>query len=155
LWNIGAGLAVVALGVVCLGIYCFRARSSQVQGWKRRALVAALLIAANFPVAGALVVSAEYLSRQYVVVVENRSPWPLKDLTFRSPLARHTFGTVPAGSTRKCIFHFAGEGAVTYVASLNGVEEKGILDGYITWSGGRARLQVSEAGVIGIENVRF
>jgi hypothetical protein len=44
---------------------------------------------------------------------------------------------------------------VTYVASLNGVEEKGILDGYITWSGGRARLQVSEAGVIGIENVRF
>jgi hypothetical protein len=88
-------------------------------------------------------------------MVENRSAWPLEALSFRSPRSEYVFGTVPSNTKQEMTFHFAGEGAVTYDATLNGARQHGIVDGYITGNGGKARLIVTEAGQVAVHNERF
>jgi hypothetical protein len=154
--NIGVGLVLVCVGAVCLVVYSFRASSSGVKGWKTRALTAGLILVANFPAAAALTLAASYILSAYLVVVENRSSWPLENLSFRSPGGEYAFGATPSKNRREQTFHFAGEGAVTYAAVLDGVPRHGIVDGYISSGiGGKVTLLVTENGDIEVRNERF
>ena len=144
--NIAAGLLLVAIGLVCLIVYCWRARASGAKGWKARAALGGLLLLSNFPAAAGLTFAAAYIQSSYIVTVENRSAWPLEGLSFRSPQGEYTFGTIPPKLAQEKTFHFAGEGTVTYDATLNSMPRHGIVDGYITGIGGRAKLVVTETG---------
>lgn len=154
-FTIAAGLVLVVIGLVCLIVYCRRARSGGVMGWKARAALGGLLLFFNFPAAAGLTVAALYVQSSYLVIVENHSAWPLEDLSFQSPRGEYAFGTVPSNTQREKTFHFAGEGAVTYDATLNRVRQHGVLDGYISGNGGKARLVITDEGDVEVHNERF
>jgi hypothetical protein len=60
LFNIVAGLVLVAVGLACLIVYCWRAKSSALMGWKARAVLAGLLRLFNFAAAAGLMFAASY-----------------------------------------------------------------------------------------------
>lgn len=155
LLSIGAGLLLVCVGLLCVLAYVLRARASRSPGWKSHAAIAVLVMLANFPAAAALVMLADHIASSYVVVVENRSPWVVTDLVFRSEGHTYAFGTVPPQSDREDAFHFPQERETWYSLSLNGQLHEDIFDGYVAGWGNKATLHVSESGNVSIRHERF
>jgi hypothetical protein len=142
------GLALFFVGCVSLVIYIRKAQIARFENWRFKALVAGLILIANFPLAAGYIAVAIYLDSVHTVSVENLSANTIDRVTFIDPRnSRYEFGSVAVDEHREEQFHFGGEGTVTYEVSSDGVVQSNVLIGYISAGmGGCALLKIGMDG---------
>lgn len=144
--DIGAGLALLPAGIFCLHRYSRLVDRTATPGWFLKRTATLILLVANVPAAIGFVYAAAYVSSAYRVVVENDSASPVRDLVLRSPMGQYRVGELAPGTSVERTFRFAGEGEVTFTASVGGGRIEGVLDGYVSGNGGTATITFTRSG---------
>jgi hypothetical protein len=128
LWVVLFGLIFFLIGIATLFCYIAACRHGAVP-WVRPALLTALLLLANVPIAAGYIELAALWKVNFV----NRSAVTINSLIIADPMgSRWQLGPIPPGGRMSRWFLPDGEGAITFSASQPGSGVNGTVEGYIT-----------------------
>ena len=103
-------------------------------------LPAVFLMVLNFPVGIAVIIAFDYFQSQYVLIVKNDSSVVVKDIRIVATSEDVIGDLCPNEQTTKK-YHFAGDGNLTFSASIEGQTINGAIEGYVTQGiGGKKQL---------------
>lgn len=150
IYTIICGLILFSMGVVAIIVI---ARLAKKQGLpcKKKIILLTCLLLLNFPVAMGMTHYALNILSEYKVLIVNNSN-ESADIIFFDPAGKNYAVTdVSPHSKTQNIFHFEGEGPVSYHVKSKSFDRAGTLVGYNTPGvGGGAVLTVQENGLIKI-----
>jgi hypothetical protein len=128
---VGAG--VVLTGLVFLGIHALQARRLQPSGrWGVRTLAVAVLLLANFPLAGAYTWGAVWVVTRYTVTITNGGVRTADRVIVTGPGVSADLGAIAPGASRRASFHFAGDGPLELEARYGPTISRSTILGYVT-----------------------
>lgn len=131
--------------------------------WKERvkksmlilpALGAIALILINFPIGSFVVKTAIYMTTQYVLIIENVSQQPVKDIEITTANFKDTIPELTPGQKVEKKYHFSADGALSFKARIKGQSTVGVLEGYVCGGlGGEKHLLFTDEEPYRIEKV--
>ena len=135
IYTIYGGVGFFLLGMVSLARDFFDA-------WDRgdfpvsrvllRTVGAGSLLVANFPVAGALVVSVVEFNSRYVAIVQNETDHPLHEVRVVGGGCDISFGTIQPGDAVQRTFWIQQDGSLELDANADGAPLSETISGYVT-----------------------
>lgn len=140
--NIFLGFCLFCLGILSLGVYVYKENKANSSGYLKRCLLPLFVLLINFPVAGAIIDSANFIKTTFTVSIKNDSNIPITDFVLSERDKSYKVDILPAGGAVKQEFHFIYEGSVYYHFSLNGKKYEGIMFGYVSHHGGSNAVMV-------------
>jgi hypothetical protein len=150
LLNIVAGLIFFALGLFALAKYVLESRKNNLENYYVKAIIALLILTANFPTAIGIVGAVEYIESQWVVIIENKSNFDIDELYLHTGMEKLELGDIGKGSYFEKNYHFSHEGRVNYFFKHTKKEHEGI--GYTTSGmGGFVKLTIDSQNQLTIK----
>jgi hypothetical protein len=162
-WLIGAGFITIAAGVVLffVGAGSLLAGATRDvpresipgQRWRRQVVAAGCLLLLNFPAAAFYVRSAEDILTRTTVDVINDSPNAIESFVLEGPGIYKEVGPIAAGQQIRRHLHFRGPGTLSFVAKEQGIEFRGVIEGYVCFDvGGRATIRMTAPKIWRVEH---
>jgi hypothetical protein len=152
LLNITAGLIFFAIGLFAVVKYIFESKKNNSKNYYLKAIIALLILIANFPAAIGIVGAVEHIRSQWTVIIENKSDFNIEGLYLHTGIEKLELGNITKGSYVEKKYHFSHEGRVNYFFRHNKKEHEGILIGYTTPGlGGFVRLSIDSQNQLAIK----
>ena len=115
----------------------FNERSITGRRWRRQVAAAGCLLLVNFPAAIFYVYSADDVLTRTTVDVINDSPSAIESFVLEGPGVQQEVGPLAAGQQIRRHLHFRGSGTLSFVAKEQGIEFRGVIEGYVCYDVGR------------------
>jgi hypothetical protein len=153
-WLMAAAFIDVAIGVVLffVGAGSLLAATTRdvprgsIPGrrWRRRVVAVSCLLFLNFPAAAFYIYSADDVLTRTTVEVFNDGPSAIQSFVLEGPGVQTAVGPLAAGQQVRRHLHFRAPGTLSFVAKEQGVEFRGVVEGYVYYDmGGRATIRVT------------
>jgi hypothetical protein len=153
-WLMGAGFITIAVGVVLFFVGAGSLLASATRDvqrpsmpgrrWRRQVAAAGCLLFLNFPAAAFYVYSADDVMTRTTVDVFNDSPSVIESFVLEGPGVHTEVGPLAAGQHIRRHLRFRGLGTLSFVANEQGIEFRGVIEGYVCYNiGGRATIRVT------------
>jgi len=151
--TLGCIVSVVA-SFVCLVIFLWKERAK-----KARLILLALgaiaLILINFPIGSFVVKTVINMTTQYVLIVENVSQQPVKDIEITTTNFKDTIPELAPRQKVERKYHFSADGSLSFKARIKGQSTEGVLEGYVCGGlSGEKRLLFTDEEPFRIEEVK-
>lgn len=149
--TIGIGSFLFVLGTIVLTGFSVQTRRCPElprRRVRRMTIGAALLLLANFPVAGGIVAASLAVVSCYTVVVENHSPSSLEAVSISGGGCKVDFGHLSPGGSRRRWFWVRHDGQLILRAASVDTIIKRTVDGYVTNGLGAYRKITIEPGAV-------
>jgi len=114
--------------------------------WRVRAAFAGVLLAVNWPAAGAIVVAAQAVHSTYRVEIRNGLEAPVTDIRLLLGGTHTSLGDLAPGARRTISFRDWGEGGLDIRAAVNGAPVSGTVDAYVIQGQGGDRIVTVRPG---------
>lgn len=132
------GLVSVLIAVICLTIYLYKESQRQIPAKMllKRGLLCGGLIAVNFPVALVFAYMAMVLLTTYSLTIKNSGSSIISKITITAPGVNEIFEQVQPGDDIFQRLDFCADGVLLFSANQNKNDFGGVIEGYVTGSGG-------------------
>ncbi|MFT5059321.1 MAG: hypothetical protein ACJAVJ_000849 [Planctomycetota bacterium] len=152
IYTIYAGLVLVSVGALALARAWWLARQAK-QPLGLSAVICAVLLLSNFPVAAGLTFAAFRIETAYTVVITNSSTDELRHVRVSGGGCAESFGSIDPGEEAKRTFWIKSEGELQFLADGPTGAYQENIDGYVTSGfGGKAFVTVNRDGTLTVSH---